>query len=193
MWRLGAMPRPTVVIECRIASDFADRERLEPLLKLREHLETVREGIELQRIRQEEPQLRRAGTSLFAELEEWDFAASRLPAYHKVLRRLRKLDEQIHGQTKFFVIARYQLADRLYVAAPRGMIRPCEWPRGWGLLECPLRCLEKTSMEERFDGRRAVCEGDAMEPDAGGFRSACCATLRCRQRWRQSRGEPVSC
>jgi hypothetical protein len=55
---------------------------------------------------------------------------------------LGDLDRQLHGETKFFMVARYRLADRLYIAAPRGMIRPRELPRGWGLLECPGRRLD---------------------------------------------------
>ncbi len=146
-------PANTIVIECKQSrSDFLrDRESLEPLLKLRSHVEQVRESIERERIRIEEPELRRAGSSLFAEMDEWDFNASRLPSYRRTLRRLRQLDEQIHGQTKFFIIARYQLADRLYVAAPRGMIRPCELPRGWGLLEAPRRALEQVNGQMLLD------------------------------------------
>ena len=40
------------------------------------------------------------------------------------------------------MIARYHLADRLYIAAPRGLIRRRELPAGWGLLECPPQCIE---------------------------------------------------
>jgi len=65
-----------------------------------------------------------------------------LPGYRKVLRQLRRIDEKIHGETKFFLMARYRLADQLYLAAPAGMIRPRELPSGWGLLECPVQLLE---------------------------------------------------
>ena len=70
----------------------------------------MRESIQEQRIKVEEPELRLAGSSLFAELDEWDFSASRLPSYRKVLRRLGRVDEQLYGETKFFQIARWQLA-----------------------------------------------------------------------------------
>ena len=33
------------------------------------------------------PELRREGTSLFPDLDEWDYASSRLPAYRKLVRR----------------------------------------------------------------------------------------------------------
>jgi len=128
----------TIMIECKQSrADFLrDSENAEPLLALREQLERIRTSIEEHCIKLSEPQLRCTGTSLFAQLDEWDFSASRSPAYRKVLRQLRSIDEKLHGQTKFFLMKRYRLADRLYLAAPRGMIRRRELPPGWGLLEC---------------------------------------------------------
>ena len=52
------------------------------------------------------------------------------------------MDEMLHGETKFCLIARYQLADRLYIAAPRGLIEPRELSPGWGLLECSRKALK---------------------------------------------------
>jgi len=50
------------------------------------------------------------------------------------------------------MIARYALADRLFIAAPAGMILPRELPVGWGLLECPAECLRDEIDEgARFD------------------------------------------
>src|SRR5262245_19156742 len=133
----------TIVIECKQSrADFLrDAEHMARMLQLRERLDQIRRSIEENRIKSLEPQLRCSGSSLFTEMEQWDFAASRLPAYRTVLRRLRRADEKLHGQTKFFLIAHYRLADRLYVASPRGMIQPSELPPGWGLLECPPKCL----------------------------------------------------
>ena len=65
--------------------------------------------------------------------------------------KLQLLDQKLHGHTKFHLVARYQLADRLYLAAPRGMIRHCEIPPGWGLLECPKAWLDETSADESHD------------------------------------------
>lgn len=134
----------TVLIECKQArADFLrDRRDQDRLLRERESLERIRAGLEENRIRVEEPELRRNGTSLFPELDDWDYASSRLPAYREVLRRLRRLDRRLHGETKFCMTARYALADRLYIAAPRGMIRRRELPPGWGLLECPARAMK---------------------------------------------------
>jgi hypothetical protein len=136
-------PALTVLVECKQsrAAFLRDRRDRERLLRQRTALDRFRCVLEDGRVRREEPELRREGTSLFPELEEWDYGASRLPAYRDVLRRLRRLDRMLHGQTKFCMAARYALADRLYLAAPRGMIKRRELPPGWGLLECSPRAL----------------------------------------------------
>jgi hypothetical protein len=143
--RTAQRNRTTVLIECKQSrSDFLrDRRDQQRLLRERAELDRFRHSIEEERIKRLEPHLRRPGSSLFPDMEEWDFAASRLPAYHDLLRRMRRLDLMLHAQTKFCMIARYALADRLYVAAPAGMIRKRELPPGWGLLECPKKALRK--------------------------------------------------
>lgn len=128
----------TVMIECKQErSDFLrDRSDRGRLLVQRERLHAQRERIEQEHIRSFEPHLRRSGSALFEEMEVWEYERSRLGDYRRTLRELRRLDEQIHGETKFCMAARYRLADRLYLLAPEGMIRAREVPPGWGLLEC---------------------------------------------------------
>lgn len=128
-----------MLIECKQSrADFLrDRRDTETLLHEREELDRLRRAMEEKRIKVVEPHLRKAGSSLFADLEDWDFASSRLPAYRNLIRRLRRVDRMLHGETKFCMAARYSLADRLYVAAPEGMVKKRELPPGWGLLECP--------------------------------------------------------
>ncbi len=138
----------TVVIECKqTRSDFLrDCREADRLIAERAEFVRLREGIEEHRVKMHEPHLRRSGSALFPELEVWDFEASRLRGYRQVVRRIRRLERRLYGETKFFMIARYRLADRLYLAAPRGMIRPQELPAGWGLLETANRgeCLKVT-------------------------------------------------
>lgn len=133
----------TILIECKQSrGDFLrDRTELERLLAERDRLQAVRVHLEENRIKACEPHLRQSGSALFQELETWDFAASKLNAYRKVLRELRLIEKHLYGQTKFCMIARYCLADRLYLAAPAGMLKPRELPEGWGLLECPRKWL----------------------------------------------------
>jgi hypothetical protein len=127
----------TVIIECKQArSDFLiDSRDMDDLLAERDRLLRVRKVLEEQIVKACEPQLRLSGSRLFPDLEEWDFAASRVGSYRAVLNDLRRLDEQMHGQSKFWIMAHYRLADWLYLAAPVGVIRPREIPPGWGLLE----------------------------------------------------------
>lgn len=95
-----------------------------------------------------EPHLRQSGSKLFTELEDWDFSASRVGSYRAVLRDLRRIDQRLHGESKFWLLAQYRLADWLYLAAPRGMIRSSELPEGWGLLEADLACVDDESSHE---------------------------------------------
>lgn len=133
----------TVLIECKqVRSDFLrDGRETEKLLARREHLTRIRRSTEEHRIKPLEPHLQRTGTALFSEFDEWDYSESRLGSYRSVCNALQRVDKQLHGQTKFSVIAQYHLADYLYVAAPQGMIRPRELPPGWGLLEAPEQWL----------------------------------------------------
>lgn len=137
----------TVIIECKqsradFLRDTADTDRL---LRERQRLEAQRLEFEEHRIKAAEPHLRRSGSYLFGELEEWDFHATRLPTYRRLLAALRAVDAQLHGQTKFFLMSRYRLADYLFILAPAGMIRRRELPPGWGLLECPGRWLARAA------------------------------------------------
>lgn len=143
-WKPPEKAPATVIIECKQSrADFLrERHDQRALLDRRQQLDRLRRAIQIQRIMLEEPHLRQQGQSLFPELDVWDFPRSRNQAYQKVLRQLRRIDQMLHGQTKFCMIARYALADRLYIAAPEGMIKKRELPPGWGLLECPRKVLK---------------------------------------------------
>lgn len=144
----------TVVIECKQSrGDFLRHTRkTDALLARRDRLDAARRRYEQTRLPHEEPHLRRSGSALFTELEQWDFTQSRSSGYRRILRRLRRVEQQLYGETKFSMIARYHLADRLYIAAPAGMIRPHELPAGWGLLECPKRGLRSGRSGDSNDG-----------------------------------------
>ncbi|MEO1131032.1 MAG: hypothetical protein AAFX05_15170, partial [Planctomycetota bacterium] len=139
-------PRPaceprTVIIECKQSrGDFLrDQRNLERLIRLRQRLDEQRSHFEEQHIKRAEPHLRRSGEFLFGQMEQWNFHETRSSEYRRIVQRLERVEQRVHGETKLFRIARYRLADRLYILAPRGMIRPSELPPGWGLLECPAR------------------------------------------------------
>lgn len=127
----------TVIVECKQSrADFLRDSRETPnLLAKRQELDEARRCLEDRIIRVSEPELRRGGSSLFREMEAWAFDRSRLASYRKIMLELRRIDEALHGQTKFWLLSRYRLADRLYLAAPRGLIAVEELPPMWGLLE----------------------------------------------------------
>lgn len=142
---LSGPRRPrTILVECkRSRGDFLrDARNLARLQAERDVLEQLRARMEDRLRREGEPGLRRSEPRLFGEMESWDFARSRHPGYRDLLRRLAALDRRIHGETKFLLAARYRLADRLYVAAPAGLLRPRELPTGWGLLEAGAADLD---------------------------------------------------
>jgi hypothetical protein len=151
-WR--SAPARTVFIECKQSrADFL-RDRVDGarLIAQRAELNRVREAMERRQIEAETPGLRRSEAALFPEFETWDFSASRERGYHALLRRLRRLDADLYGQTKFWTIARYGLADELWIAAPRGLLRAGELPAGWGLLECDRPALRRRDAEPDLFG-----------------------------------------
>lgn len=132
----GRLPK-SVIIECKQSrADFlTDSRNADETLAERDRLERVRITLEEQIVKACEPHLRQSGSALFADLETWDFSRSRVASYRAVLRDLKRVDERLHGESKFWLMARYRLADWLYLLAPRGVIRAREVPPGWGLLE----------------------------------------------------------
>jgi hypothetical protein len=148
----------TIIIECKQSrADFA-RDQGEPdeLLAERERLEAKRKAFEESKVKRFEPELRQQGSSLFSEMESWDFAKSKLASYRAILRDLERVNHAIYGETKFARFARYRLADRLILFAPAGLVRPKEVPTGWGLVECHRRPLRRTKAD--------LAQG--VEPDA---------------------------
>lgn len=150
----------TVIIECKQSrADFlSDARDANRLIDERAHLDQVRRALEERIVKVCEPHLRRSGSSLFAELEDWDLGESRVASYQRVLDELRSLDERLHGQSKFWTIARYHLADHLYIAAPLGMIHPRELPIGWGLIELPARVDSPLDLRVSTIGPAHACQ-----------------------------------
>ena len=117
-WR-GSTAR-TVVVECKQArADFLRDSRQTPaLLARRRELEAARACLEDRIIRIAEPELRIGGSALFPQLERWDVDKSRLGSYRRIVSELRAIDHALHGQTKFWLLHQYRLADRLYPPRP---------------------------------------------------------------------------
>lgn len=138
-WRKIGLSCETIIVECKQSRcDFLrDDSSTNELVSERQRLQEKRTRIEESRVKVYEPHLRTAQAGLFYESSQWDFTRSKLSDYRRVLVELRRVDAALHGETKFCLMSRYRLADRLYLMCPQGMIRKREVPDGWGLLECP--------------------------------------------------------
>ncbi|HWB21243.1 MAG TPA: hypothetical protein VG711_13170 [Phycisphaerales bacterium] len=139
-----SLPIPrTVIIECKQSrADFYRHADDAPQLRLqRDHLRRIVDSIIEHHVKPQEPHLRQSSSMLFSDLEDWDLAESRHPAYRESEDQLLSVEEKLHGNTKFYFLSRYRLADQLYIAAPQGLIASTELPSGWGLLECPVAML----------------------------------------------------
>lgn len=166
------VPPRTIIIECKQSrADFQrDAELRETLQRKREHVENRLRKLEETIVKAREPELRSEGTFLFDELETWDFSRSKVKGYQLARVELERVDEKLRHSTKFWSLARYGLADHLYVMAPAGLITKQEVPPGWGLLECPARwkSLSKLSLLELSDQSVRV----AVEAPARNVKSA---------------------
>ncbi len=135
----------TAIVECKQSrGDFLRdragrasllRQREELLKRLREEEERMlvrveREGVEVEAGAEEAMR-----EFLFPQLEVLRDEAARWPGHRELVRELEGLDRRLYGHTKFALLSAYRQADVLYVAAPRGMVRADEVPRGWGLVE----------------------------------------------------------
>lgn len=145
--RAGAAVRAprTVIVECKASrADFLrDDLQVEALLAERERLLERKAAIERELIPVHEPHLREGREALFEEMGGFDYARSRLLPYRRVLRQLAKLELRLHGQTKFDLVARWRLADELWLLAAAGVVRAREVPPGWGLAECSGAVLRR--------------------------------------------------
>ena len=127
----------TVLVECKASrADFlSDRDDLERTAnehrRLRERLDRMHREL----LPRWEPHLQRRGESLFTETDGWDTDRSRLQSVREARRDERLARLALQGRVKFDRMARWRLADRLYLCCATGVIRGSEIPAGWGLLE----------------------------------------------------------
>lgn len=130
-------PPRTVIIECKQSrEDFLrDRDEVDKLLGVRASLQARLDRF-VDTVKRTEPELCRTDGVLFGELGEWDLSGAANPTYRAIVRAMERVETRLHGGTKFGRLARWRLADRLYILAPPGVVRSREVPPGWGLIEC---------------------------------------------------------
>jgi hypothetical protein len=134
-----------IAVECKqsradFASDDADPGEL---ARRKAYLLERRAVIEELRVKVRETHLKVEGSSLFEELATWEFGASRITAYRKVLDELAAIDAKMGIDTKFAQLARWRTADHLVLVTPTGLLRPREVPAGWGLVEVDPKALRR--------------------------------------------------
>lgn len=127
----------TVIVECKATrADFlSDRAELDHADREHARLRARRDRIREQLLARWEPHLRRTGETLFTETDGWNVGQSRLASVRQADRDERLAAEALRSQVKFARMARWRLADRLYLCTPGGLLRANEVPKGWGLVE----------------------------------------------------------
>ena len=113
----------------RCFNDCANRDKLlETLHSLREEREVMEAEI-----RRTEPGLA-SKNDLFSEFRSWDYASSTNAAYHKLRRRMTKVQDSLHQGSRLCRIHAAGVADYCYLAVPAGLVQPDEIALGWGLI-----------------------------------------------------------
>ena len=127
----------TVIIECKATrADFlSDRADLDRAAADHDRLRARRDRVREQLVARWEPHLRREGETLFAETDGWNFERSRLASVRAVDRDERLAREALASQVKFARMARWRIADHLYLCCPGGLVKAHEIPDGWGHIE----------------------------------------------------------
>ena len=124
----------TAIFECKQVMADLRRDNC-CTSSVRQRLETVtRRRLLLEKhLRVHHPTLR-AGESLFAEYDAYDFTAIQHRTYARVLREIGALQNRIRGATKFETLTRYRCANLFFLVLPAPLFRESEIPLGWGAL-----------------------------------------------------------
>lgn len=127
----------TALVECKASrSDFlSDRADLDAAAAAHQRMQRRRDRIREQLLPRWEPHLRRTGETLFPETDGWNVQHSRLASVRSADRDERLARAVLESQAKFDRLARWRLADRLYLCTPGGLLKAHEVPADWGWLE----------------------------------------------------------
>jgi len=127
-------PTKTMALEIRSKRDecWPDITNKDDLLGDLKSLEQEKEAIE-KTIRLKEPKLR-VGDNLFDDIEDWNYENSSNQKYHRCVKKLEKTRKALYSGSLFEQIRNAGVVDYLYLAVPRGLVKPEELANGWGLL-----------------------------------------------------------
>jgi hypothetical protein len=84
-------------------------------------------------VRENEPDLKLTDT-LFSDIEAWDYSKSENKDYLKCCKKIEELERNINNGSRFERIRQALLADYLYLAVPRRLVKKEDIVDGWGLL-----------------------------------------------------------
>jgi hypothetical protein len=76
----------------------------------------------------------RHGDGLWPEYDSCSFEQAEHAPYRKVLKELATLSRQLHGETKFESLLKWQAANLHYLVVEPGLVQTHEIPLGWGVL-----------------------------------------------------------
>jgi hypothetical protein len=127
-------PYKTAIIEIRTvknscAAECGKKDGLNSILAA----EKARKAQLEANIRKNEPELKLTDT-LFSDIEAWDYSKSGNKNYFKCCRKIKELERNINNGSRFERIRQALLADYLYLAVPRGLVKKENIADGWGLL-----------------------------------------------------------
>ncbi|MBN2451992.1 MAG: hypothetical protein JXR77_16515 [Lentisphaeria bacterium] len=127
-------PARTAIIQCYTEREecWPDCSRSDSVLPYLRELKAEMAAVEAA-IRAEEPELRDA-EALFEEYARWRYDQTGNRRYHILRNQIEKTERSLYDGTTFERIRSAQLADRLYLAVPAGMVGADELADGWGLL-----------------------------------------------------------
>lgn len=124
----------TAILECKQARCDLRRDNC-ATLTTRQRLETVcrRRNTLEKHLRVHYPRLRICD-SLFPEFDSHDFAAIGHRGYHRVLREMSALQNQLSDCTKFENLLRYRCANLFFLVVTEELFDDTEIPANWGAL-----------------------------------------------------------
>lgn len=127
----------TALVECKVSrADFlSDGDDLDRAQREHRRLRDRMERMQSELVPRWEPHLQRRGETLFEQTDGWDTGRSRLQSVREARRDERLARLALQGRVKFDRMARWRLADRLYLCCPGGMVRAAEIPDHWGWIE----------------------------------------------------------
>lgn len=127
-------PVRTAIIQCYAEREecWPDCTRSQEMLPKLKALKSELAEVEAV-IRKEEPSLRDTN-ALFDEYAVWRYEESHNRRYHSLRRAIGRVEGSLYDGSPFERIRSAQLADRLYLAVPAGLVERAELADGWGLL-----------------------------------------------------------